>query len=150
MRSHYWPFHRGSRLPLLLQIRWLGQFTDGLFQSALASFVLFSPERQPSAVAAALAFTVVLLPYSLVGPYAGVFLDRFSRQKIVQVANIFRAADLIIIAFAIKNGLTGVLLTLLVLVAFGINRLILAGLSAGLPLIVEKEELIADVKNSLS
>ncbi len=143
MRSHYWPFHRGSRLPLLLQIRWLGQFTDGLFQSALASFVLFSPERQPSAVAAALAFTVVLLPYSLVGPYAGVFLDRFSRQKIVQVANIFRAADLIIIAFAIKNGLTGFLLTLLVLVAFGINRLILAGLSAGLPLIVEKDELIA-------
>ena len=141
--THYWPFHKGSRLPVLLQIRWLGQFTDGLFQSALASFVLFSPERQPNAVAAALAFTVVLLPYSLVGPYAGVFLDRFSRQKIVQVANIFRALDLIIIALAVKSGLTGIPLTLLVLIAFGINRLILAGLSAGLPLVVKKSELIA-------
>jgi len=141
--THYWPFHQGSRLPLLLQVRWLGQFTDGLFQSSLASFVLFSPERQPNAVAAALAFTIVLLPYSLVGPYAGVFLDRFSRQKIVQIANIFRAIDLLAIAFIIKSGLTGVALTLLVLVAFGINRLILAGLSAGLPLVVKKSELIA-------
>lgn len=141
--THYWPFHKGSRLPVLLQIRWLGQFTDGLFQSALASFVLFSPERQPNAVAAALAFTVVLLPYSLVGPYAGIFLDRFSRQRIVQLANVIRGVDLILIALAVKGGLTGVPLTLLVLAAFGINRLILAGLSAGLPLVVEKGELIA-------
>lgn len=141
--THYWPFHKGSRLPVLLQIRWLGQFTDGLFQSALASFVLFSPERQPNAVAAALAFTVVLLPYSLVGPYAGIFLDRFSRQRIVQFANVVRGIDLIVIALAVKGGLTGIPLTLLVLAAFGINRLILAGLSAGLPLVVEKDELIA-------
>ena len=63
-------------LPKLLRVRWMGQLTDGAFQSALASFVLFSPERQPDAVKAALAFTVVLLPYSLVGPYAGIFLDR--------------------------------------------------------------------------
>ena len=141
--SHYWPFHKGSRLPVLLQIRWLGQFTDGLFQSALASFVLFSPERQPNAVAAALAFTVVLLPYSLVGPYAGIFLDRFSRQRIVQFANVIRGIDLVVIALSVKGGLTGIPLTLLVLAAFGINRLILAGLSAGLPLVVEKRELIA-------
>ena len=141
--THYWPFHKGSRLPVLLQIRWLGQFTDGLFQSALASFVLFSPERQPNAVAAAIAFAVVLLPYSLVGPYAGIFLDRFSRQKIVQIANIVRGVDLLVIALAVKGGLTGVPLTLLVLAAFGINRLILAGLSAGLPLVVKKTELIA-------
>ena len=140
---HYWPFHKGSRLPVLLQIRWLGQFTDGLFQSALASFVLFSPERQPNAVAAAIAFTVVLLPYSLVGPYAGIFLDRFSRQKIVQIANLIRGVDLVVIALSVKAGLTGVPLTLLVLAAFGINRLILAGLSAGLPLVVKKTELIA-------
>ena len=141
--SHYWPFHKGSRLPVLLQIRWLGQFTDGLFQSALASFVLFSPDRQPNAVAAALAFTVVLLPYSLVGPYAGIFLDRFSRQRIVQFANVIRGIDLVVIALSVKGGLTGIPLTLLVLAAFGINRLILAGLSAGLPLVVEKRELIA-------
>ncbi len=138
-----WPFHPGSKLPHILTIRWLGQVGDGIFQSALASFVLFSPERQPNAVGAATAFAVVLLPYSLVGPYAGVFLDRFSRQRIVQFSNLTRAIDLALIALLIKSGATGAGLTLLVLVAFGINRLILAGLSAGLPLIVEKEELIS-------
>ncbi len=137
-----WPTLGTTKLSRLLQIRWLGQVTDGIFQSALASFVLFSPERQSNAVAAALAFTVVLLPYSFVGPYAGVILDRFSRQRIVQFANAFRAFDLVVIALLVKSGTTGLTLTLFVLVAFGINRLILAGLSAGLPLLVSKEQLI--------
>ena len=138
-----WPFHPGSKLPHILTVRWLGQVGDGIFQSSLASFVLFSPERQPNAVSAATAFAVVLLPYSLVGPYAGIFLDRFSRQRIVLFSNLIRAIDLALIALLIKAGATGVPLTLLVLVAFGINRLILAGLSAGLPLVVEKDELIS-------
>ena len=60
-----------SMVTRLIAIRWTGQFTDGLFQSALASFVLFSPERQPDARSAAAAFAVVLLPYSLVGPLVG-------------------------------------------------------------------------------
>jgi len=130
-------------LPKLLRVRWMGQLTDGAFQSALASFVLFSPERQPDAVKAALAFTVVLLPYSLVGPYAGIFLDRFSRKRVVQIANLIRAFDLLVIALLILQGSTGLLLTFFVLIAFGVNRLILAGLSAGLPLLVNKEVLIS-------
>ncbi len=130
-------------LPKLLRVRWMGQLTDGAFQSALASFVLFSPERQPNAVKAALAFAVVLLPYSLVGPYVGIFLDRFSRKRVVQLANLFRTADLLIIALLINRGSTGLTLTLFVLIAFGTNRLILAGLSAGLPLLVSKDNLIS-------
>lgn len=141
--SESWRFQPGTKLPHLLTVRWLGQLGDGIFQSALASFVLFSPERQPSAVSAASAFAVVLLPYSVVGPYAGVFLDRFSRQRIVGYSNLIRALDLILITILIKAGTTGVPLTLFVLVAFGINRLILSGLSAGLPLVVTKAELIS-------
>jgi len=86
-----WPVAKGSRLNRILTIRWSGQLTDGLFQSALASFVLFSPERAPNAMAAALAFAVVLLPYSLIGPYVGTFLDRFSRQRIIRNCNYLRA-----------------------------------------------------------
>jgi MFS family permease len=138
-----WPFHPGTKLPTILTVRWLGQIGDGIFQSALASFVLFSPQRQPNAVSAATAFALVLLPYSLIGPYAGVFLDRFSRQRIVQFSNLVRAADLILITLLIKSSATGIPLTLLVLVAFGVNRLILSGLSAGLPLIVTSDELIS-------
>ena len=138
-----WPVSSGSRLNRILTIRWSGQLTDGLFQSALASFVLFSPERAPNAIAAALAFSVVLLPYSLIGPYVGTFLDRYSRQRIVRNCNYLRAINLLAIAWLINNSSTGLVLTLFVLFAFGINRLILSGLSAGLPLLVKKEELIA-------
>jgi len=138
-----WPVSKGSRLNRILTIRWSGQLTDGLFQSALASFVLFSPERAPNAISAALAFAVVLLPYSLIGPYVGIFLDRFSRQRIIRNCNYIRAANLLIIAWLVNSGSTGIVLTLFVLFAFGVNRLILSGLSAGLPLLVKREELIA-------
>ena len=121
----------------LLAIRWTGQLSDGIFQSALASFVLFSPERQPDAKSAAAAFAVVLLPYSVVGPLVGTILDRISRQRIVLLANLFRALTLLFITGLVRNGATGIELTIFVLIAFGINRLILAGLSAGLPLLIE-------------
>jgi MFS family permease len=134
---------RQPRLSRLFVLRWTGQGVDGIFQSALASFILFSPERQASALGAALAFAVVLLPYSLVGPFVGTILDRISRQRALFAANLFRAFDLLVIAFLVFHGRTGVELTVAVLVAFGINRLILAGLSAGLPLVVEPRSLIA-------
>ena len=121
----------------LLAVRWMGQLTDGIFQSSLASFLLFSPERQPDAKSAALAFAVVLLPYSLVGPFVGTILDRVSRQRVILFSNLFRAFTLIFIAGLLRNGTTGVELTIFVLVAFGVNRLILAGLSAGLPLLLD-------------
>jgi len=83
------------------------------------------------------AFAVVLLPYSLVGPFVGTILDRISRQRVILFANLFRAFTLIFIAGLIRNGATGIELTIFVLVAFGVNRLILAGLSAGLPLLLD-------------
>ena len=126
-----------SSLGRLLAVRWMGQLTDGIFQSSLASFLLFSPERQPDAKSAAVAFAVVLLPYSLVGPFVGTILDRISRQRVILFANLFRAFTLIFIAGLIRNGATGIELTIFVLIAFGVNRLILAGLSAGLPLLFD-------------
>ena len=134
---------RDSKLIRLLRVRWIGQLTDGIFQSALASFILFSPERQASAVNAAVAFAVVLLPYSIVGPFVGTVLDRFSRQRAILFANLTRSATLIVIAFLMFNDYTGVEITIFVLIAFGVNRLILAGLSAGIPLMVPPNSLIS-------
>lgn len=116
---------------------------DGIFQSALASFVLFSPERQANALSAALAFAVVLLPYSVIGPFVGTILDRISRQRAIAYSNLIRAVTLILVAFLIFQGRTGVELTIFILIAFGVNRLILAGLSAGIPLMIESKSLIS-------
>ena len=132
-----------AKLIRLLRVRWSGQLVDGIFQSALASFVLFSPERQASAVNAAVAFAVVLLPYSIVGPFVGTVLDRFSRQRAIFFANVTRALTLGVISFLIFNGYTGVEITVFVLIAFGVNRLILAGLSAGIPLMTTPQSLIS-------
>jgi MFS family permease len=139
----FWELLRHPRLSRLLGVRWSGQATDGLFQSALASFVLFSPERQADALSAALAFAVVLLPYSIVGPFVGTILDRVSRQRALLFSNLARAANLLVVAWLVFAGQTGVELTIFVLIAFGINRLILAGLSAGLPLVIETKSLIS-------
>ena len=133
---------RHPRLSRLLAVRWTGQATDGVFQSALASFVLFSPERQADALSAAIGFAVVLLPYSIVGPFVGTVLDRVSRQRALFYSNLARSANLLLVALLIFGGTTGVPLTVVVLIAFGINRLILAALSAGLPLLVDTKSLI--------
>ena len=117
--------------------------TDGIFQSALASFILFSPERQANALGAALAFAVVLLPYSVIGPFVGTILDRVSRQRAIAFSNLSRAITLSIIAMLLFQGHTGIEITVFVLIAFGVNRLILAGLSAGIPLMIESKSLIS-------
>ena len=133
---------RHPRLSRLLAVRWTGQMTDGVFQSALASFVLFSPERQANALSAAIGFAVVLMPYSIVGPFVGTILDRVSRQRALFYANLARSLNLFLVAFLVFSGTTGIELTVVVLIAFGINRLILAALSAGLPLLVDTKSLI--------
>jgi MFS family permease len=140
---NFWQLLRDRKLSRLLRVRWSGQITDGIFQSALASFILFSPERQASAVNAAVAFAVVLLPYSIVGPFVGTLLDRFSRQRAILFSNLVRSATLLVIALLIFNDYTGVEITVVVLVAFGVNRLILAGLSAGIPLMTTPKDLIS-------
>jgi MFS family permease len=139
----FWQLLRDGKLFRLLRVRWSGQITDGIFQSALASFILFSPERQASAVNAAVAFAVVLLPYSIVGPFVGTLLDRFSRQRAILFSNLIRSATLVLTALLIFNDYTGVEITVVVLVAFGVNRLILAGLSAGIPLMTTPKDLIS-------
>ncbi len=138
-----WQLLTDRKFSRLLRVRWTGQMTDGIFQSALASFVLFSPERQANALGAALAFAVVLLPYSVIGPFVGTILDRVSRQRAIAFANLSRSLTLGVISILIFQGRTGVELTIFVLIAFGVNRLILAGLSAGIPLMIESKSLIS-------
>jgi len=50
---------------------------DGLFQAGLAGAVLFNPERGADPLTIASGFTAILLPYSVVGPFAGALLDRW-------------------------------------------------------------------------
>jgi len=126
----------------LYSTRLVGQFGDGFFQAALASFVLFSPEREPNAAAIAVAFGILLLPYSLIGPFAGVFLDRWMRRNILVRANLLKALITVPVIAAVLSGSETVILGISVLAVLGVGRFILAGLSASLPHVVTGKELI--------
>src|SRR5947199_2250090 len=76
----------------LFGTRLVAQCADGVFQASLASAVFFNPDHQTDPKQAAAGFVVLLLPYSLVGPFAGVFLDRWRRQRVLVIGNVVRSA----------------------------------------------------------
>ncbi|MGH8774547.1 MAG: MFS transporter [Jiangellaceae bacterium] len=133
---------RGRGFRRLFAIRVCGQLGDGVFQVTMASYVFFSPERHATAPAAAQAFAVLLLPYSLVGPFAGVLLDRWRRRQVLLVANVVRACLVVAVAFQLGDGEAGIPLFATALAVLSANRFILAGLSASLPHVVPRRELV--------
>jgi len=133
---------RGTWFRRLFAVRVTSQFADGVFQVALASYVIFSPEQQPSPAAIAGALAVVLLPFSVLGPFVGVFLDRWSRRQVLAVSNGVRVAIVALIAAGVAADLGGPLLLVLILGALSVNRFLLAGLSASLPHVVDPPDLI--------
>lgn len=126
----------------LFSVRIVAQFGDGLLQASLATFVLFSPEREPDPVRVAAAFAILLLPFSIIGPFAGVFLDRWSRRNVLVRANGLKALATVIVLAVVMSGDDGLLLGLSVLIVLGIGRFVLAGLSASLPHVVSGRDLV--------
>ncbi|WP_327240045.1 MFS transporter [Streptomyces sp. NBC_01318] len=132
----------------LLAVRLLSQSADGVYQVALAAHVVFSPEKQTSAGAIASAMAVLLLPYSLIGPFAGVFLDRWPRRQVFLYGNLLRAALACCTALLILGTVPDWLFYASALCVTAVNRFVLAGLSAALPRVVDEDRLV--MANSLS
>ena len=133
---------RGKWFRRLFSVRIASQFADGVFQVALASYVIFSPERAPSPAAIAGALAVVLLPFSVLGPFVGVFLDRWSRRQVLAISNTVRVALVVAIAVGVATDLPVPVALALILAALSVNRFLLAGLSASLPHVVDPPDLI--------
>ena len=126
----------------LLQLRMASQFGDGLFQAGMAGALLFNPDRAADPMAIARAFAVLFLPYSLLGPFAGALVDRWDRRLVLVGANIGR---LILIAgigtiLAVRAGEMPLLIT--ALLANGLARFVTSGLSASLPHVVPREQVV--------
>ncbi|WP_432092271.1 MFS transporter [Streptomyces sp. bgisy100] len=121
----------------LLAVRLLSQSADGVYQVALATYVVFSPERQTSPGAIASAMAVLLLPYSVVGPFAGVLLDRWQRRQVLLHGNVLRAVLACGTAVLIVGRVPDWLFYVSALSVTAVNRFVLAGLSAALPHVVD-------------
>ena len=113
-----------------------------MFQGAFASALLFNPERQTDPLAIAAAFTVLFLPYSIIGPFAGALLDLWDRRRVLLLANLLRAVLTVLVAALVATGVGNVVLYPVVLAVFGATRFVLAGLSAALPHVVDEQNLI--------
>ncbi len=129
--------------------RLVSQSADGVFQASLASAVLFNPEHATDPASLAVGFAVILLPYSVIGPFAGVFLDRWSRQRVLVLANLVRACIVLLAAaLLIWQGPVSPAFYVTALAATSVNRFYLSALSAGLPHTVSQPRLV--LANSVS
>ncbi|MFJ6047293.1 MFS transporter [Streptomyces sp. NPDC092307] len=132
----------------LLAVRLLSQAADGVYQVALATYVIFSPEKQTSPAAIASAMAVLLLPYSAIGPFAGVLLDRWRRRQVFLYGNLLRAFLACVTGMLIVAQVPDWLFYASALSVTAVNRFVLSGLAASLPHVVGPDQLVT--ANALS
>ncbi|WP_067173798.1 MFS transporter [Microtetraspora niveoalba] len=139
---------RGRDFRRLFGTRLVSQFSDGIFQAAVAGFAFFSPEKQATAAEIAAGMAVLFLPYSLLGPFVGVFIDRWSRRQILVVAPVVRGTLLLLTAALLAGGASEAVFYTAALAVLGVNRFFLAALGASLPHVVPAERLM--IANSVT
>jgi MFS family permease len=132
----------GSGFRRLLSVRLTSQIADGWFQAGLAGSILFNPNQQNSPFAIAIGFAILLLPYSVAGPYVGVLLDRWDRRASLSVANFLRAFFVVPAAALLWSGTQNVWFAVTAMLVIAVNRFFLAGLSAALPRVVDDDKLV--------
>ncbi|WP_433417391.1 MFS transporter [Microtetraspora malaysiensis] len=133
---------RGRDFRRLFGTRLLSQFSDGIFQVAVAGFAFFSPEKQATAAEIAAGMAVLFLPYSLLGPFVGVFIDRWSRRQILVIAPFVRGTLLVLTAALLAVGASDAVFYTAALAVLGVNRFFLAALGASLPHVVPSDRLM--------
>lgn len=130
----------------LFWIRLASQFADGLFQVSLIASVVFSPDERSTTVGLFKATLVVALPYSVIGPFTGVFIDRWSRRRIMTIAPWIKAALVWLVLFDPVRAPVPFFAGALVVLS--VNRFFLATAQAVVPRLVPAEDLL--MANSLA
>jgi len=132
----------------LFWTRLISQTGDGVVTAAIGTYVFFNARTFTSPTAAASALTVLYLPYSLIGPFAGVFIDRWSRRQILVLSALLRSGFVVLTAALMASRSHGLPLYVSYLLVLGVNRFFLASLSAALPHVVPEDKLV--MANSVS
>jgi MFS family permease len=127
---------------LLFATRLISQAGDGIFNAAVGTYVFFSASSYPTPLAGAAAFAVLYIPYSVIGPFAGVFIDRWSRRQILVWSGAIRAVLITATAALMAAGNRGLPLYVAVLAVLGVSRFLDSALSAALPHVVPAGKLV--------
>jgi MFS family permease len=126
----------------LFATRLVSQAGDGILNAGVGTYVFFNASSYPTPLAGAAAFTVLYVPYSVVGPFAGVFLDRWSRRQILVWSGLIRAVLVVLTAAVMASGNRGVPLYIAVLLLLAVSRFLDSALSAALPHVVPEDKLV--------
>ena len=135
-------------LKLLLGAQFLAQAADGLAQAVFANVLVLEPLSAGTPARILVLFAVTLLPYSLLSPFMGVLVDRWSRRNVLFWTNVARG--LMLLSLFVWNralpGNTGLYAATLFLL--GMGRLFLTTKGAVLPVLLHEHHLLQG--NSLS
>lgn len=131
-----------SEFRRLLELRAVSSLGDGLFQGGLVGALLFNPERATGPWEIAEAFAVLFLPYSLLAPFAGALLDRWDRRGVLIAANVGRLLLMLAVALLVGSGAGQQWILLGALAVNGFTRFVASGLSAALPHVVPRAQVV--------
>ncbi len=138
--AHLWKSQGFRRLT---RVRVVSQAGDGAFQFGIAAAFFFSPQNATTPADIAVGFAVLFAPFTLIGPFVGPFIDRWHRQRIVLAGNMVRLVMVGMIVGAVVVGAPRISLYALALATLSVNRFLLAALSAGIPQVVDPQDLLA-------
>ena len=132
----------------LFATRLVSQTGDGIITAAVGTYVFFNASTFPTPMAGAAAFAVLYLPYSLIGPFAGVLMDRWSRRQILVAAAPIRVVLVVVTAGLMVADIRSVPLYVAVLATSAVSRFLLSALSVALPHVTPASKLV--VANAVS
>ncbi|CAN5561944.1 MFS transporter [soil metagenome] len=111
-------------------------------QAAFADAIVLEPGAQGTPGRILAVFALTLVPYSLIAPFLGVFVDRWDRRALLVWTNVARGALLVTVPLwsGALPGDAGLYVALLALLGFG--RLFLTTKSAALPVVLHERDLL--------
>jgi len=143
---------------VLVGMQYLAQAGQGVVQGAIGKSIAFGGEKGfdvstvPSANYLLKVVLALYVPYTLISPFIGVFIDRFERRKVVSWTNIAVAAIVAAVALiamlplgkATTEGDVGATVALVIglLAAQGCVRVALAVKSAAMPDVLSGKDLL--------
>lgn len=135
----------------LMGTQFLGQIGDGIVQASLAKSIAFGGQSgfdvtsAPSTRYLLLVVLALYVPYTLVSPFVGAFIDRYDRRRLLIRVNLFRGGVVLLSGLALAglgDGLPDGALIVTILIALACTRAMLAIKSAGVPAVVDGRDLL--------
>lgn len=128
---------------------WLGQIIsqlgDRLDQMALISFVYLRAPGSSLEIAKILSFTII--PVFLIGPLAGVYVDRWDRRRTMYICDSLRSLLVLTIPLFLFKAKSLVPIYLIIFIVFAIGRFFVPAKLSIIPDLVDKKDLL--MANSL-